>query len=147
MLQLALYEMFLQSKSIKAIAKGADDDKPTKGMASSLAAITSLKKLCNHPDLIWELCRDKKEGWEKGLDCYPPGYNPAKSVQPDLSGKMAVLDGILALLKSTTKDKVVLVSNYTETMDVFEKLCRQRRYSVVQHHSNLYKGFPVKIQR
>ena len=43
--------------------------------SSSLAAITSLKKLVNHPDLIFEHCRDKKEGFENaakyvtGVDC------------------------------------------------------------------------------
>lgn len=42
-------------------------------------------------------------------------------------GKMLVLDYILAITKTTTDDKVVLVSNYTQTLDLFEKLCRSRR--------------------
>lgn len=45
------------------------------------------------------------------------------------SGKMLVLDYILAITRSTTSDKVVLVSNYTQTLDLFEKLCRNRRCS------------------
>lgn len=40
---------------------------------------------------------------------------------------MLVLDYILAITKTTTNDKVVLVSNYTQTLDLFEKLCRSRR--------------------
>lgn len=40
---------------------------------------------------------------------------------------MLVLDYILAITKTTTSDKVVLVSNYTQTLDLFEKLCRSRR--------------------
>lgn len=40
---------------------------------------------------------------------------------------MLVLDYILAITRSTTSDKVVLVSNYTQTLDLFEKLCRNRR--------------------
>jgi len=43
-------------------------------------------------------------------------------------GKMIVLDYLLAVIKATTNDRVVLVSNYTQTLDVFEKLCQQRRY-------------------
>jgi DNA repair and recombination RAD54-like protein len=42
------------------------------------------------------------------------------------AGKFLVLDCLLALIKTTTSDKVVLVSNYTQTLDLFEKLCRQR---------------------
>ncbi|OQV18566.1 DNA repair and recombination protein RAD54-like [Hypsibius exemplaris] len=128
-LQTSLYENFLQSKGVRALARADGDSKAT---ASSLAAITSLKKLCNHPDLVYELCQNGAEGWERGLELFPPGHNPAKVVLPDLSGKMAVLDGILALMKSTTKDKVVLVSNYTQTLDVFEKLCQMRRYKYVR---------------
>lgn len=45
----------------------------------------------------------------------------------DLLGKMLVLDYILAVTRSHSSDKVVLVSNYTQTLDLFEKLCRARR--------------------
>lgn len=45
-----------------------------------------------------------------------------------IAGKVVVLDMLLAVIKATTSDKVVLVSNYTQTLDLFEKLCRQRRY-------------------
>ena len=39
--------------------------------SSSLAAITALKKLVNHPDLIHGHCREKKEGFENALQHYP----------------------------------------------------------------------------
>lgn len=42
-------------------------------------------------------------------------------------GKMLILDYILAMTRSTSSDKVVLVSNYTQTLDLFERLCRDRR--------------------
>ena len=47
------------------------------------------------------------------------------------TGKMLVLDCILAVTRATTDDKVVLVSNYTQTLDLFEQLCRLRRYNIV----------------
>jgi DNA repair and recombination RAD54-like protein len=53
-------------------------------------------------------------------------------LQPELSGKLAVLDCLLAYVKSTTSDKVVLVSNYTQTLDLFEKLCILRGYGSVR---------------
>ena len=46
-------------------------------------------------------------------------------------GKMLVLDCILAVTRATTDDKVVLVSNYTQTLDLFEQLCRLRRQVTV----------------
>ncbi|XP_075800678.1 DNA repair and recombination protein RAD54-like isoform X2 [Microtus pennsylvanicus] len=46
--------------------------------------------------------------------------------------KMLVLDYILAMTRSRSSDKVVLVSNYTQTLDLFEKLCRARRYLYVR---------------
>ena len=49
-------------------------------------------------------------------------------------GKMLVLDYILAMTRTTTSDKVVLVSNYTQTLDLFEKLCRSRRSFLGNHH-------------
>lgn len=43
-----------------------------------------------------------------------------------------VLDCLLASIKSTTRDKIVLVSNYTQTLDLFEKLCHKRCYKYVR---------------
>jgi len=48
-------------------------------------------------------------------------------VQPEFSGKMLVLARMLAKIKRDTNDKIVLISNYTQTLDIFEKLCRQNQ--------------------
>ena len=95
------------------------------------------------PSLIFEKCLEKADGFAKLLPLFPAGYN-MKTIDPVLSGivnhlfasvlcvyfagKMIVLDYLLAVIKATTNDRVVLVSNYTQTLDVFEKLCQQRRY-------------------
>ena len=98
--------------------------------SSSLAAITSLKKLVNHPDLVFpacrsvqhrmscsylpyleqlkkSICRERKEGFETALEHFPPGYDPEKSnkLRPELSGKLTVLDCLLAVVKSSSSDK------------------------------------------
>jgi len=41
---------------------------------------------------------------------------------------MDVLDRLLDTVRRTTDDRVVLVSNFTETLDVFEELCQLRKW-------------------
>ena len=73
-----------------------------------LAAITSLKKLVNHPDLVYPACRERKEGFDSALELFPPGHDPESGrLRPDLSGKLSVLDCLLAVVKSSTTDKVI----------------------------------------
>jgi hypothetical protein len=45
---------------------------------------------------------------------------------------MKVLDCILAIVRQNTTDKVVLVSNYTQTLDLFEELSKLRNYEYVR---------------
>ncbi|KAG8507670.1 DNA repair and recombination protein RAD54-like, partial [Galemys pyrenaicus] len=125
LLQNELYKRFLRQ------AKPAEELREGKMSVSSLSSITSLKKLCNHPALIYDKCVEEEGGFEGALDVFPPGYSP-KAIEPQLSGKMLVLDYILAVTRSRSSDKVVLVSNYTQTLDLFEKLCRVRRYLYVR---------------
>ncbi|KAF6111024.1 RAD54 like [Phyllostomus discolor] len=124
-LQTELYQKFLRQ------AKPAEELREGKMSVSSLSSITSLKKLCNHPALIYDKCVQEEDGFEGALDIFPPGYS-SKALEPQLSGKMLVLDYILAVTRSRSSDKVVLVSNYTQTLDLFEKLCRARRYLYVR---------------
>jgi len=49
----------------------------------------------------------------------------------ELSSKLMVLDTMLAVIKTTTTDRVVLISNYTQTLELFERLARLRNYSFV----------------
>jgi len=125
-LQTALYKTFTNSKSAQNQVAGTG-----KIGFSSLASITHLKKLCNHPDLVFDKAVEGKEGFENALDLFPAGYS-TKTLQPTMSGKFKVLDYILAVTRAQTSDKVVLVSNYTQTLDLFEKLCKQRRYIYVR---------------
>ncbi|KAG0307228.1 DNA-dependent ATPase protein rad54, partial [Dissophora globulifera] len=128
--QMALYKHFINSKSIQKLLRGQG--------SQPLKAIGLLKKLCNHPDLL-DL-PDDLEGCEKLL---PADYQIKSSkkatssrggilVQPEFSGKMLVLARMLAKIKKDTNDKIVLISNYTQTLDIFEKLCRQNQYGVLR---------------
>ncbi|XP_064625416.1 DNA repair and recombination protein RAD54-like isoform X2 [Lineus longissimus] len=125
-LQRELYKRFVDSKECQLTSNG-------KVALSSLSSITQLKKLCNHPDLIYDKCREGAEGFEDALDIFPQGYDKMMNkIHCDLSGKFQVLDFILAMVKATTTDRVVLVSNYTQTLDLFVKLAQLRGYNYVR---------------
>lgn len=119
--QLDLYNHFIQSPEIRSLLRG-------KG-SQPLKAIGILKKLCNHPDLL-DLAKDLP-GCEHAYpeDFTAPEYRGRdRDVRSWYSGKMMVLDRMLARIRQDTNDKIVLISNYTQTLDLFERLCRSRNY-------------------
>lgn len=46
-----------------------------KGSLSALSAITLLKKLCNHPDLVYEKIQSNTDGFEGTASMLPPHYS------------------------------------------------------------------------
>lgn len=60
-LQVKLYQHFLKSKTIKNITRGDGAEGRASGGLHALPLITSLKKLCNHPKLIWDTVQNMKE--------------------------------------------------------------------------------------
>lgn len=94
-----------------------------------LELINILKKVCNSPTLL--LKKDAKgEDVTKPefIECIPPQL--LKS--PGASGKLQVLDSLLHRIRTTTDEKVVLVSNYTSTMDVLANLLNSLSYKYLR---------------
>ncbi|GAA5829673.1 hypothetical protein JCM3766R1_001259 [Sporobolomyces carnicolor] len=120
--QLDLYKFFMSSPEMKALLKGKE--------SQPLKAITILRKMCNHPSLVnFDVDMPGAES------CFPDGFNPKDrraGLDPELSGKMAVLDRFLTKMKAETNDKIVLISNFTQTLDLFEKLCTFRRHGFLR---------------
>ena len=44
-------------------------------MMSALSSITTLKKLCNHPDLVYEKISTRSEGFENAIEHLPNNYD------------------------------------------------------------------------
>ncbi|XP_077249853.1 DNA repair/recombination protein isoform X2 [Tasmannia lanceolata] len=97
--------------------------------------------LSNHlpPKLIYDTIKSGASGTSGFEDClrfFPPELFSGRSgswtggdgIWVELSGKMHVLARLLAHLRQQTDDRIVLVSNYTQTLDLFAQLCRERRY-------------------
>jgi DNA repair and recombination protein RAD54 and RAD54-like protein len=168
-MQQDVYNHFVKSKGAANMAKTG------KGGTKVLAAITALKKLCNHPKLIYDVIHSKQGGASDGFEgCerfFPPGMYHAYPVagalfvrmyahkwtcadqlllctgvfddgRPGrgglaigweaLSGKFAVVSKMLSILWTQTDDKIVIVSNYTQTLDLLAGLCREQSYPFVR---------------
>ncbi|CAH2355529.1 DNA repair and recombination protein Rad54p [[Candida] railenensis] len=123
-----LYNHFITSPEIRKLLKGTG--------SQPLKAIGILKKLCNHPDLL--NLPDDLEGCDKLIpDDYQStighgGYSRNKEVQTWYSGKFQILTRFLHKIRTETNDKIVLISNYTQTLDLIEKLCRFNKYGVLR---------------
>lgn len=126
-IQKQIYQNYINSDAIKSM-KNNGESKPS---LSSLVSITNLKKLCNHPDLILDKVLEGEDGFENSRRLFPSTHND-RDVRPELSGKLMLLDCLLANLKANYTDKIVLVSNYTQTLDLFEKLCKKRQVLFVK---------------
>lgn len=117
--QRAVYEHFITSDA-------------NSGLLSSqpLKAIDMLKKLCTHPDLLTlpgdirgvrDLIPEDYENLETG-----GGRN--KEIQTWFSAKFSILERFLHKIHDETDDKIVVISNYTKTLDLIEKLCHHKRF-------------------
>ncbi|KAL7719918.1 DNA repair and recombination protein RAD54B [Entamoeba marina] len=92
---------------------------------SALQVLTGLKKLANHPSLIVELVKTFPEAL-KGL--LPTG---PKLIDMELSGKTSFIAKLLAHLRKI-RERIVIVSNYTETLYFLEKYCKKMGYPCLQ---------------
>ncbi|GAB4822557.1 hypothetical protein N2152v2_009603 [Parachlorella kessleri] len=159
-LQLALYNGFLRSEPVAAALEGKKLDKDA--ALATLPAITALKKLCCHPDLVYSLAgpgagfgggmshsgrlvtsklsepkRPVVTGFERLQPAFHdpsiyPQYRPG-SVQTIHSGKIQVLEALLKAVRTIEPtDKVVIVSNYTESLDLLKQMCDANRWGYLR---------------
>uniref|UniRef100_K3WG33 DNA repair and recombination protein RAD54 n=1 Tax=Globisporangium ultimum (strain ATCC 200006 / CBS 805.95 / DAOM BR144) TaxID=431595 RepID=K3WG33_GLOUD len=144
LLQEQLYTHFLESSAFRDMMKREN--------ANVLSSITALKKLCNHPLLIFDemgKSNTKLPGFERcahffasarevggvgaaGGSTNRRGGSAQRTCHPEWSGKMLLLDRLMLSMKKTTSDRIVIVSNYTQTLDVVSDLCRERHLPFVR---------------
>ncbi|CAO3572039.1 unnamed protein product [Mortierella alpina] len=96
-----------------------------------LTCITALRKLCNSPSLTLDHAELNESQETNGL------YQGVKSVIENsgcdmgsslTGGKLSFVVSLLRTLKESTSERVVLVSNFTQTLDILENICTQNLY-------------------
>lgn len=122
--QKKIYKQYVGSKEVEKAIRDSDnsDSGKFKGQVS-LKAITALKKLCNHPALL-----DVKNLEDKNIKALFPSDFDRVCFSPEYSGKFSLLLSMLAKIKSETDDKIVLISNYTQTLDLIERMCTSYKW-------------------
>lgn len=117
--QISVYRSIIGTQAFKTAMEST---------TSGLELINVLKKVCNSPSL---LTAKNEKGEDKTKAEYLEGVS-ASSLNRGASGKLQVLDSLLHQINSTTEEKVVLVSNYTQTLDVLAKLLNSLDYRFVR---------------
>ncbi|KAK4046575.1 helicase [Microbotryomycetes sp. JL201] len=123
-LQVKLYETILTGKAAKDVLDGAAEG------TQQLSLLNVLRKLSTTPGL---LAQQVQAG--TGLDILKQNVRDMLSEHVTdpydfaLSGKLSVLATFLKDLRKL-EEKIVIVSNFTQTLDVVEKFCRQQKYPV-----------------
>ncbi|WAR60820.1 hypothetical protein PtB15_13B66 [Puccinia triticina] len=112
-----IYEAVLDSPETRAIFSG--------DISQHLVLMNTLKLLCNSPGLLMNEYSIKSLGQISST--LFPAWVTRDDVQ--LSGKLIALAKFLAILKNKNEEKIILVSNFTKTLDIVESLCKASHYS------------------
>ncbi|KAJ4373345.1 helicase [Neocucurbitaria cava] len=125
--------------------------RPTKGQAEAYRAILSsptftialgstelalqlinvLKKICNSPSLL-KSSKDNDDTPSEMLQTLLPLIPPHILNSSASSAKLRLLDSLVHCIYTTTEEKIVIVSNYTTTLDMIERLLVSLSYSYLR---------------
>jgi DNA repair and recombination protein RAD54B len=128
--QAAAYRAILTSP-IFAVALGNTE--------MALQLINVLKKICNSPALL-KSKKDADDTPSEMLQSILPLIPPNVLNSNASSAKLRVLDSLVHRIYTTTQEKIVIVSNYTQTLDMIERLLVSLSYT----HCRLDGSTPAK---
>nr|XP_018906080.1 PREDICTED: DNA repair and recombination protein RAD54B-like [Bemisia tabaci] len=131
-LQQDLYEATVQYWEDRNLAAPGSDS----GI-KHLSVITALKKICNHPFLLKRKESEDFYFQEESLKNFLNNMLPEEETESETpltqySSKFLVIDNLLAELRATSKERIVLVSYSTQTLDLLATLCDRNRYKYLR---------------
>lgn len=148
-IQKNMYQHLISSKDMQHVLDGKQ--------VNCLSSIQMLMKLCNHPRLVAEedpremansksrrasaskvsYAEEEKSSAAPGADGvskYLPdsdcGRGNSAPIRPEWSGKMFVLYRLMREMRrpGNGNDKIVIVSNYTQTLDLIGRMCKENSW-------------------
>jgi DNA repair and recombination protein RAD54B len=97
----------------------------------ALQLINVLKKVCNSPSLL-KSSKDNDETPPEMLQTILPLIPPNILNSSASSAKLRLLDSLVHRIYTTTEEKIVIVSNYTTTLDMIERLLVSLSYTYLR---------------
>lgn len=126
-LQVQIYNAMADGDHVKAVLRTC-----LESGRLPLEGVLVLRKLCNTPDLLIKDVQGKGSSGQQTRTM----LGRAKELLPmtetydvQQSGKLTLMMKMLRRIQKRTDDKVVLVSNFTATLDIVEKICRKWKFS------------------
>ena len=113
-----------QAKIYRSVVRSPMFHTALRSQDTAFQLITILKKLCNSPALM-----DPNSGKDDATpssslvalnEMLPEGFS--RLYQNSMSSKIRLLDQLLQQIRNTTDEKVVVISNYTSTLNMIEQL-------------------------
>jgi DNA repair and recombination protein RAD54B len=97
----------------------------------ALQLIMVLKKICNSPSLL-KTTKDGETTPSEMLQTLLPLIPPQVLNSHASSTKLRLLDSLVHRIYTTTEEKIVIVSNYTTTLDMIERLLVSLSYTYLR---------------
>ncbi|CAO2652619.1 Nn.00g009020.m01.CDS01 [Neocucurbitaria sp. VM-36] len=97
----------------------------------ALQLINVLKKVCNSPSLL-KSSKDNDDTPSEMLQTLLPLIPPNILNSSASSAKLRLLDSLVHRIYTTTEEKIVIVSNYTTTLDMIERLLVSLSYTYLR---------------
>ncbi|GAA5906295.1 uncharacterized protein JCM6883_005507 [Sporobolomyces salmoneus] len=123
--EVEIYQQLLASSAVRSLLSG-------KAKSQQLSLLILLRKCATTPGLLMQSAKSdqEKKGEDSVFESELTDLFPTDIVPHDfsLSGKLIALAAMLKKLHAETEEKIVVVSNFTQTLDIVEKHCKKQKY-------------------